>query len=138
MKHTLLIIGLSAFAIAAPAAAKPGHGKGHGNHSAHAAKGHGDHGKRQMYGYGTGNCSPGLAKKNAMCMPPGQFKKLYNAGQRFPTAYGNPWSYNQIPLDLRSQYGFGQNHRYYFGDGYLYQVDPRTMMIQQVVNAIMR
>ncbi len=138
MKQTLLIIGLSAFAISAPAAAKPGQGKGHGNQGAHATMGHKGHGKHQMYGYGTGNCPPGLAKKNAMCMPPGQFKKLYNAGQRFPTGYGNQWGYNQIPLDLRSRYGFNQDQRYYYGDGYLYQVDPRNMLIQQVVNAIMR
>ena len=128
MKQTLLIIGAAAFALAAPAAAKPG--KGHGNH--------GKHGSHQMYGYGTGNCPPGLAKKNAMCMPPGQFKKRYDVGQRYPSNYGNLWSYNQIPLDLRSQYGFNQNYRYYYGDGYLYQVDPRTLLIQRVVNAIMR
>jgi hypothetical protein len=138
MKQTLLIIGLSAFAIAAPAAAKPGQGKGHGNHGDHATMSHGKHAKHQMYGYGTGNCPPGLAKKNAMCMPPGQFKKLYNVGQRYPSSYGNLWSYNQIPLDLRSQYGFNQNSRYYYGDGYLYQVDPRTLLIQRVVNAIIR
>jgi hypothetical protein len=99
---------------------------------------HGKHGKHQMYGYGAGGCPPGLAKKNAMCMPPGQMKKLYASGQRFPAQYGNLWSYNQIPQDLRSRYGFGQDHRYYYGDGYLYQVDPRTMLIQRVVNAIMR
>ena len=128
MKQTLLIIGAAAFAIAAPAAAKPG--KGHGNH--------GKHGSHQMYGYGTANCPPGLAKKNAMCMPPGQFKKRYDVGQRYPSNYGNLWSYNQIPLDLRSQYGFNQDARYYYGDGYLYQVDPRTSLIQRVVNAIMR
>ena len=128
MKQTLLFIGAAAFAIATPAAAKPG--KGHGNH--------GKHGSHQMYGYGTGNCPPGLAKKNAMCMPPGQFKKRYNVGQRYPSNYGNLWSYNQIPHDLRSQYGFNQDYRYYYGDGYLYQVDPRTLLIQRVVNAIMR
>lgn len=137
MKQTLLIIGAGALLFAAaPGAAKPGHGKGHG-HGAHATMDHKGHGKHQMYGYGAA-CPPGLAKKNAMCMPPGQFKKLYNAGQRFPSSYGDRWSYNQIPLDLRSRYGFGQDARYYYGDGYLYQVDPRTMLIRQVVNAIMR
>ena len=128
MKQTLLLLGATAFALSAPAAAKPG--KGHGSH--------GKHSSHQMYGYGTGNCPPGLAKKNAMCMPPGQFKKLYNVGQRYPSNYGNLWSYNQIPLDLRGQYGFNQDSRYYYGDGYLYQVDPRTLLIQRVVNAIMR
>jgi hypothetical protein len=137
MKQTLLILGASALAFTAPAYAKPGQGKGHG-HGAHAAKVHGNHGKHQMYGYGTGNCPPGLAKKNAMCMPPGQLKKLYNVGQRYPGNYGNRWSFNQIPVDLRSRYGFNQDYRYYYGDGYLYQVDPRSMLIRSVVNAIMR
>jgi hypothetical protein len=137
MKQILLVLGASALAIAAPAAAKPGQGKGHG-HGTHATMDHGKHAKHQMYGYGTGNCPPGLAKKNAMCMPPGQFKKLYNVGQRYPSGYGNLWSYNQIPVDLRSRYGFNQGSRYYYGDGYLYQVDPRTLLIRQVVNAITR
>ena len=32
----------------------------------------------------TGNrkCPPGLAKKNNLCMPPGQYKKLYHVGGR--------------------------------------------------------
>ena len=91
-----------------------------------------------MYGYGAGGCPPGLAKKNAMCMPPGQMKKLYASGQRLPATYGKQWSYNQIPYDLRTQYGFQPSYNYYYGDGYLYQVDPRTRLIQAVVNAIMR
>ena len=65
-------------------------------------------------------------------------KKLYASGQRYPSNYGNVWSYNQIPYDLRNQYGFQPNYNYYYGNGYLYQVDPKTMLIQQVVNAIMR
>ena len=137
MKQTLLIMGLSAFAIAAPAAAKPGQGKGHG-HGAHAAMGHGKHGNGKMWGYNARGCPPGLAKHENHCMPHGQFKKRYGVGQAYPSSYGNMWSYNQIPLDLRNQYGFNQNSRYYYGDGYLYQVNPRTMLIQQVVNAITR
>lgn len=142
MKQALLVLGASALAFAAtPAVAKPGNGKGQGNqgnHGAHAAMDHSKPGKGQMYGYGKGGCPPGLAKKNAMCMPPGQMKKLYSTGQRFPSNYGQAWNYNQIPVDLRSQYGFQPNANYYYGNGYLYQVDPRTRLIQSVVNAIMR
>ena len=58
-------------------------------------------------------------------MPPGQAKKLYNVGQRFPRSYGNPLGYNQIPYDLRPQYGLDPHDNYYYGDGYLYQVDPQ-------------
>ena len=133
MKQAFLIAGATALALAAaPAAAKPGKGNGnHGAHANHAAMGH--------VGYGTGGCPPGLAKKNNGCLPPGQAKKLYNAGQRYPVGnYGNLWSYNQIPVDLRSRYGFDPNDRYYYGDGYLYQVDPRTALIERVVSAIFR
>ena len=120
MKQLFLIAGAAALGFATPALAKPG--KGHGAHGA----------------YGAVGCPPGLAKKGTGCMPPGQAKKLYNVGQRFPVGYGNAWTYNQIPYDLRNRYGFDPNFRYYYGDGYLYRVDPRTMLISQVVSAILR
>ena len=127
MKHLLILAGVAALATTVPAYAKPDHAKGH---KGHHAKGH--------VGYGLGGCPPGLAKKNNGCLPPGQAKKLYNIGQRWPGSYGHRWSYNQIPYDLRSRYGFNDDYRYYYGDGYLYQVDPATMLISQVVSAILR
>ena|SRR5688572_7558749 len=127
MKQLLILAGVAALTSTAPAHAKPDHSKHHGNHG---AKGH--------VGYGTGGCPPGLAKKNNGCLPPGQAKKLYNTGQRWPGNYGHAWNYNQIPYDLRSRYGFDPDDRYYYGDGYLYRVDPTTMLISQVVNAILR
>jgi len=127
MKHLLIIAGVAALATTAPAYAKPDHAKGN--------KGHGAHG---YTGYGAGGCPPGLAKKNNGCLPPGQAKKLYNRGQRWPGNYGYAWNYNQIPYDLRNRYDFDRNDRYYYGDGYLYQVDPTTMLISQVVSAILR
>ena len=131
MRHLIALAGVAALAIAGPAYAKPG--QGHGNAGHHEA-----HGKGGIYGYGAGGCPPGLAKKNNGCMPPGQAKKLYNIGQRYPGGYGNLWNYNQIPYDLRTRYGFNPDYRYYYGDGYLYQVNPRTMLIQQVVSALLR
>ncbi|HYC96103.1 MAG TPA: hypothetical protein VEB39_10440, partial [Sphingomicrobium sp.] len=65
-------------------------------------------------------------------------KKLYNIGQRWPGNYGYAWNYNQIPYDLRTRYGFDPGYNYYYGDGYLYRVDPATMLISQVVSAILR
>jgi hypothetical protein len=123
MKQILILAGVAALATTAPAYADPGHGKGHKGHA---------------YAYGGGGCPPGLAKKNNGCLPPGQAKKLYNAGQRWPGSYGYRWNYDQIPYDLRSRYGFDPDDRYYYGDGYLYQVDPATMLISQVVSAILR
>ena len=141
MKHAFLIAGVAALAFAAPAAAKPGHG--HSEGKGHKAKvvSHG-HGKGQKVkvvsdggrlGYGVGGCPPGLAKKG--CIPPGQAKKLYRVGQRFPRGYGTRWGYNQMPLDLRRHYGFNGDDRYYYGDGYIYRVDPRTNLIEQAVIA---
>ena len=128
MKHLLILAGVAALATTAPAYAKPDHAKGHGKHGAHS--GH--------FAPGIGGCPPGLAKKHNGSMPPGQARKLYNIGQRWPGNYGNAWNFNQIPYDLRSRYGFNDDYRYYYGDGYLYQVDPATMLISQVVSAILR
>jgi opacity protein-like surface antigen len=127
MKHLLIIAGVAALATTAPAFAKPDHAKGH---KGHHAKGH--------VGSGTGGWPRGLANNNNGCLPPGQAKKLYNIGQRWPGNYGHAWNYNQIPYDLRSRYDFDDDYRYYYGDGYLYQVDPATMLISQVVSAILR
>ena len=126
MKHLLILAGVAALASTAPAYAKPDHAKGN--------KGHGN---SYAYGYGH-SCPPGLAKKNNGCLPPGQAKKLYHTGQHWPRNYGYAWNYNQIPYDMRSQYHFDPNDRYYYGDGYIYQVDPATMLISQVVSAILR
>ena len=130
MKRILLLAGAAALVSAAPALADPGKGKGKDHHKGHSSK--------SYVGYGVGGCPPGLAKKNNGCLPPGQAKKLYRTGQRWPGNYGYAWNYNQIPYDLRNRYNFDDDYRYYYGDGYLYQVDPRTMLISQVVSAILR
>ena len=131
MKKLLILAGIATMVATAPASADPG--KGHGN------KGHGNKAYSGGHvGYGTGGCPPGLAKKNNGCLPPGQAKKLYNIGQRWPGNYGYAWNYNQIPYDLRNRYAFNPNDRYYYGDGYVYQVDPATMLVSQVVSAILR
>ncbi|HEU0309988.1 MAG TPA: hypothetical protein VFR36_02035 [Sphingomicrobium sp.] len=130
MKQILLLAGVAALASTAPTLAEPGKGKGKGNPHAHV-----NHGP---VGYGVGGCPPGLAKKNNGCLPPGQAKKLYNIGQRWPGNYGYAWNYNQIPYDLRTRYGFQPGYNYYYGDGYVYRVDPATMLVSQVVSAVLR
>jgi hypothetical protein len=128
MKRLLLFAGAAAFGLTAPAFAKPGNGQGHGNPHAYGTNSH---------GYGIGGCPPGLAKKNNGCMPPGQAKKLYR-GQRWQTAYGSRYGFGQIPYDLRNRYDLDPRDRYYYGNGYLYQVDPRTMLVQQVISTLLR
>jgi hypothetical protein len=158
MKKLILFVGAAAFALGTPALAQPGHGnanKGKGQsaqshgkaqkaHSKARSKAHGKHivtmrnGARLYALDARGACPPGLAKKNNGCLPPGQAKKLYNVGQRYNHNYGHAWTYNQIPYHLRTQYRFDQSGRYYYRDGYLYQVDPRTMLVRQVISALLR
>jgi hypothetical protein len=132
MRRTLLFVSAAAVACAAPAAAKPGNGHRHGyqDHGP-AYVGHGP------VGYGVGGCPPGLAKKHNGCMPPGQAKKLIR-GQRFPDGFGTKYGYGQIPYDLRKRYDLNPYDRYYYGDGYLYRVDPKTMLVEQVISALLR
>ena len=141
MKHMLLIAGAVALGFAGPALAKPGNGHGNGNGKDYAkaydkaygkdyAKAYGKGPKYKhasAYGYGVGGCPPGLAKKG--CIPPGQAKKMFRVGQRYSTGYGTRYSYRQIPYDLRNRYDLDPNYRYYYGNGYLYQVDPRTLLV---------
>jgi hypothetical protein len=130
MKHALLIAGAAALGFATPALAKPGNGHGNGHGNPHA---YGMHGP---VGYGVGGCPPGLAKKHNGCMPPGQAKKLYR-GQRWRSGYGERYAYRQIPYDLRQRYDLNPYDRYYYDNGYLYQVDPRTLLVQRVISALL-
>jgi len=148
MKKLIFFISAAAFALGTPALAKQGKGQSAESHgksqsTAHSRK-HSSHivamrdGTRLYAFNARGGCPPGLAKKDNGCMPPGQAKKLFNAGQRYDRNFGNVWAYSQIPSNLRSRYQFDQDDRYYYRSGYLYQVDPRTMLIQQVVSAMLR
>jgi hypothetical protein len=147
MKQLILLASAAAFAFTTPALAKPGNG--HGNQGkGHAAMTHGKVKSRGVvvsdrYGRlyaldARGSCPPGLARKNNGCLPPGQAKKLYDVGQRYNRNFGTVWGYNQIPDYLRNQYTFDPNDRYYYNQGYLYQVDPKTMLVQQVISALLR
>jgi hypothetical protein len=125
MKQILLFAGAAALGFAAPALAKPGNG--HGNPHAYGFNG--------PVGYGVGGCPPGLRNKG--CMPPGQAKKLLR-GQRWRSGYGSLYTYRQIPYDLRRRYDLDPYDRYYYGNGYLYRVDPRTLVVEQVISALLR
>ena len=54
------------------------------------------------------------------------------------TIYGSRYGYGQIPYDIRNRYDLDPRDRYYYGNGYLYQVDPRTLLVQQVISALLR
>jgi hypothetical protein len=132
MSRILLAAGAAALAIAAPAAADKGHGKGHDQHFSHEV--HKGHIAANAWGR---SCPPGLAKKHNGCLPPGIARQHYNVGQRWNGNYGL-WSYNQVPMDWRSQYNLDPANRYYYRDGYLYSVDPRTRLVESVIQALIR
>jgi len=154
MKMAILLAGALTLACTGPLAADPGKNnpKGKGNSSIqHGGKpsqkidrntnvrsDRYDRNGRLYALDNRGRCPPGLAKKNNGCTPPGQAKKLYDIGQRYNPNFGNVWTYNQIPTALRSQYNLNDDGRYYYNQGYLYRVNPRTMVIEQVVSALLR
>ena len=120
MKQLMLIGAAATLAFSGAASAKPGNGHGHGH---------------RPVGYGVGRCPPGLAKKG--CIPPGQAKKLYR-GQRWQTGFGTSYSYSRIPYDLRRRYRLSDRYRYYYDNGTVYVVNPRTQLIAQVISALLR
>ena len=124
MKSLFLLAGAAALASAGAAQARPPHAKGHQGHGQHVVGHH---------------CPPGLAKKNAMCMPPGQYKKLFEVGQRVPLGYKGLLGYNALPYDLRSQYGqrLDPYGRYVYDQNYLYRVDPTTMIVSEILRAVL-
>jgi len=133
----LLLAGAAAMFAVTPAAAQPG--KGHGNHannSKHASM-KAQHSAKGRYGAWGNSCPPGLAKKNNGCNPPGQMRKRYDVGQRWTGTSGYRWNYSQVPLTWRQQYDLDQANRYYYRDGYLYSVDPRTRLVEDVIRAIL-
>ena len=48
------------------------------------------------------------------------------------------WNYNQVPTDWRNQYNLDPDNRYYYRNGYLYSVDPRTRLVESVIQALIR
>jgi len=145
MKTALILAGAALAAVAAPAAADPGHGRGH-DRDRDRYEDRYDRGdrdgrwdRRDRYGYNGRGCPPGLAKKHNGCLPPGQARRL-NRGDRYASDYGyRRYSYNTIPYDVRRQYDLNRNYNYYYDNsGYLYGVDPRTQVVQQIVQALIR
>ena len=136
MKSIFILAGAAALAVSGAAIAHPGHGQGRGHEQADRDRDwgdrHGDEGR-----WANGNCPPGLAKKHNGCLPPGQARKLAR-GQRWQNMYGSRYAYGQIPYSLRNQYNLNPRYNYYYDNGYLYQVNPRTMLVQQVISALLR
>ena len=138
MKKLLLLAGALALGCAGPALAKPGNGKGPKGHSAGNVHAIVPNGNRT--GYGAGGCPPGLAKKAVPCVPPGQAKQRFALGQRLPYGYKGLLGYDRLPYNVRNYYGaqLDPYSRYVYDSDYIYRVDPRTMLVQQVLSALIR
>ncbi|WP_265564311.1 hypothetical protein [Sphingomicrobium arenosum] len=121
---TLIALGVAAFA-ATPSAAKPPAHAGGGKHMAHGIA------------YAQPGCPPGLAKKNNGCLPPGQAKKRYEQGYRFDRSFSGYTAYDRIPYDLRRHYELDPRSRYIYDNDYIYRVDPTTLVVREVLRAIL-
>ncbi|MCJ8190625.1 hypothetical protein [Sphingomicrobium aestuariivivum] len=125
MKKIALALAGSAF-LATPAAALA------------APPAHAGGAKHQMHGasYAQPACPPGLAKKRNGCMPPGQAKK-YERGHRFDRSFSGYTAYDRIPYDLRRHYDLDPRSRYIYDNDYIYRVDPTTLVVREVLRAIL-
>lgn len=150
MYKLLLAAGAASLALAAPAAADPGKNNGQGNQAKHGQTMHQGQGKhqakhsRKVYQgratanyWGNRSCPPGLAKKNNGCLPPGIAKRSSNVGDRWNGNAGQ-WNYDQVPTEWRNQYNLDSDNRYYYRNGYLYGVDPKTRLVESVIQALIR
>ncbi len=72
-------------------------------------------------------------------MAPGQYRHArWTRGQRLPHGYNGYTAYSQIPYAYRNQYNLNPNNRYIYQDNTVYQVDPRTQIIQQILGGLVR
>lgn len=145
MRILAMIAATAAMALAMPALAKPGQGKGHGPavHAKGKSGAHGAHARprtvvrtRANNRYGANSCPPGLAAKGNGCLPPGQAKKLFNVGQRIPTGYHFYTPYGEIPVAYRDRYGLATDGRYIYRDDSIYVVDPTTSLVTRIIDLI--
>jgi hypothetical protein len=87
--------------------------------------------------YGGALCPPGLYKKTPSCTPPGQAKRLFRDGQRIPTSYRYYTPYGDIPVALRDRYNLTDQYRYIYRNNVIYQVDPATQLVTNILNAVL-
>ena len=146
MRMLAMIAATAAMALAMPALAKPGQGKGHGP-TVHAKGKSGAHVPRARHRtvvrtkagnrYGANSCPPGLARKGNGCLPPGQARKLFNVGQRIPTGYDFYTRYQDIPVAYRDRYGLTDDYRYIYRDRSVYVVDPTTSLVTRIIDLVL-
>jgi hypothetical protein len=140
MRALFLLAGAAALGVAAPAAARPKHGHDHGH--AHAARHAEHHAKRHE------RRAEHRAVRRAEHYRSHDYDRHWRhdghhhharwaRGQRYRPGYAVYYSYGRIPWRVRHEYRLSDRYRYYYSDGYVYVVDPRTMLIEQVIAALL-
>jgi hypothetical protein len=74
-------------------------------------------------------CPPGLWAKNNGCMPPGQAAKFLGGPLQAAASYAPLYS---LPASVSYLYPETPDYYYRYGDGYLYQVDRRNNLIDNL------
>lgn len=146
MRLFCLLAGAGALAVAAPAAARPDHGhhaRQHAQHRAvkraqrrehravkreHRAEQRAHRAERRVEHY--------RARDRHWQHVRHQHRAHFYRGQRYRSGYATYYSYDRVPWRVRHEYRLSDRYRYYYSDGYVYVVDPRTMLIQQVIAAL--
>ena len=83
--------------------------------------------------YGRGNCPPGLAKKNRLCMPPGQYKKRYVVGRPLATSV----VVRPLPPVLVTRLGpLPVGYEYVEVDGDILKLAVGTRLVADAIEAI--
>jgi hypothetical protein len=83
--------------------------------------------------YGRGNCPPGLAKKNRLCLPPGQYKKRYVVGRPLPTSI----VVQRLPPVLVTRLGpVPTGYEYVMVDGDILKLAVGTRLVADAIQAI--
>jgi Ni/Co efflux regulator RcnB len=135
MRKLIAALSTATLLLSVPAmgsAKDKGHGKKHGKEYARSYDGHRGHASYRA-------CPPGLAKKRNGCVPPGQARKAYwNEGSRVPVGYSSWTRYDAIPERYRSQVPYNADYRYIYRDDQVYAVDPKTRLVQEVINLLGR
>lgn len=137
MKALILLASAGVFAMAAPAVAEPHHGMHGMHHSDRDNWRHRDRDESRMY-HSSRMSSHYGRHDNGHHYGWYKHNRRWSRGDHWRSTYGTYYSYNRIPYRIRQQYDLNNDYRYYYNNGYLYGVDPRTMLVQQVISALLR
>jgi hypothetical protein len=84
--------------------------------------------------YGRGKCPPGLAKKNRLCLPPGQYKKRYVVGRPLARSV----VVQPLPQILVTRLGpVPTGYEYVMVDGDILKLAVGTRLVADAIQAIL-